>query len=1063
MKPMLPALKGGAGNSLMAFTTSSWEPRPWAELKRLAESLDVPVASPGKTSIDAIPDIWARSLLFAYALAEPDHAVHSRAVGSFRGVLALLALRERKHFPLQVSEVQITQASKNRFVEALYRLLPQAVLGPETAWERAFVFHRNNQPLAVTSPLTLVCPNEGLHVPGLSQIPWWRDGSYFGDPTEFLPTSERQNLAAWVSQLQRQIAGGTAAGPQLSILLGLLDTFRRDLSDGMEEEGVADFSDSSLPLTFGVYRHLGRALKAAEISSADSDLRLHCDREGSPAEILILDREIADQWNTDPSQISVIEGLSLADLRNFDIGANPARIGTLIAFPQGTEWRSPASFFTERLYLLEGKDALPGAATITGCQDVASGRKATPILPIRSELLQYLKASTIQERVRFQKLDGGIQVTFDIPVANERTVRVSKIYSGEGIETLKAKPTLEVWPRFSSEVWRQYFTYWGNSGYDTFYATPFSRQPVLETAREGNEVEICRLSSPPEAFVCTYKQKRAAGNRDVEIGLILLSLPAPPSVMNREFSVGVDFGTTNTNIYLAAADGTIEALSLSVTTHQVTAADNALRAEGLNKRFLPTQAENPTEIDTAPFLSFFRIRPGVAGPMFEPIREGHILFFKPIHTQAELQAGRVHSNLKWQLGSEAMVKAYLQQICLHVCAEAIQKGAVQLHWHYSLPSAFSAKTRGDFRALWSQLQTWVKENTGLAGKEVQRQTESVSAAKYFLAAEGATPAVGIAILDIGGGTTDISIWQKNRLVYQASVKLAGRELLLQPFYRLRNDLLPVLGRLQSSPPGIKELAKAPSEDQFYAHLEALLKSRGDVWAQEIQFLQGESPVQALVQKLRLGISGLLFYVGLLIKHAEAHVGYDRKLQGVYIGGNGSKLFNWISAGTFSSSAEVNSLLTKCLVTGAGWDNGVDSFQLRLSNHPKAEAAYGLVVQSHLAQNEVFDEQAGRSVPAGEPFGAHGNFFSDVDLISSLNLQDGAEVSDLPNLRRFLSTYSLEAKRMGYPVDATPTSAAVDADVLAQVQQWIRDQEQRPEDSIQVNPVFIVGLRQLLIV
>jgi hypothetical protein len=38
--------------------------------------------------------------------------------------------------------------------------------------------------------------------------------------------------------------------------------------------------------------------------------------------------------------------------------------------------------------------------------------------------------------------------------------------------------------------------------------------------------------------------------------------------------------------------------------------------------------------------------------MVEPVRDGHILFLEPVHTQAELQAGGVYSNLKWQLGFE---------------------------------------------------------------------------------------------------------------------------------------------------------------------------------------------------------------------------------------------------------------------------------------------------------------------------------------------------------------------------------------------------------------------------
>src|SRR5437868_4463396 len=95
--------------------------------------------------------------------------------------------------------------------------------------------------------------------------------------------------------------------------------------------------------------------------------------------------------------------------------------------------------------------------------------------------------------------------------------------------------------------------------------------------------------------------------------------------------------------------------------------------------------------------------------------------------------------------------------------------------------------------------------------------------------------------------------------------------------------------------------------------------------------------------------------------------------------------------TFSTTAEVTALLTKSLLSGAGWDDNASEFQIHLSNHPKAEAAYGLVVPSSLAQNEVFDEQAGRSVPAGEPFKSKALSFSDVDLISASHLLDGVEV------------------------------------------------------------------------
>jgi cell division ATPase FtsA len=76
-------------------------------------------------------------------------------------------------------------------------------------------------------------------------------------------------------------------------------------------------------------------------------------------------------------------------------------------------------------------------------------------------------------------------------------------------------------------------------------------------------------------------------------------------------------------------------------------------------------------------------------------------------------------------------------------------------------------------------------------------TESLAAARYFLTLSdlAASDEKGFVCLDIGGGTTDISIWQKDngsnhRL--QTSLRFAGRDILIALIQK--RWILPTAGR-----------------------------------------------------------------------------------------------------------------------------------------------------------------------------------------------------------------------------------------------------------------------------
>src|SRR5579871_4348281 len=91
----LPKRKSGTGNRFPDPQAAGvWEERP-TQLSHLAEAIEIP-SEPQR--VYSIPDPWARALLFDRALYDESHKLHSIVLGEWRGLLALIGLRERRGF-----------------------------------------------------------------------------------------------------------------------------------------------------------------------------------------------------------------------------------------------------------------------------------------------------------------------------------------------------------------------------------------------------------------------------------------------------------------------------------------------------------------------------------------------------------------------------------------------------------------------------------------------------------------------------------------------------------------------------------------------------------------------------------------------------------------------------------------------------------------------------------------------------------------------------------------------------------------------------------------------------
>jgi hypothetical protein len=123
-------------------------------------------------------------------------------------------------------------------------------------------------------------------------------------------------------------------------------------------------------------------------------------------------------------------------------------------------------------------------------------------------------------------------------------------------------------------------------------------------------------------------------------------------------------------------------------------------------------------------------------------------------------------------------------------------------------------------------------------------------------------------------------------------------------------------------------------------------------------LSGDEEVQGLFQLIALGTAGMYYYLGILLKtlHDEGYY-KEGKIPPVYLGGNGARIFNWLSeGGRFDHNREINGLFNQMMYKASGFQDNLLEVSTYMSSRPKDEVACGLVLNdSHLTGWQNIDK------------------------------------------------------------------------------------------------------------
>ena len=1092
----------------------------------LADDLVVAKNAKKTYGIDSIPDIWAKPLFFQmalYASATDAHqnfdvGIHEKVQGEWRALLAMLALHEVRHLNITVDTVNLTNINANDFESMLIALAPKdSVTGNAADWHDIYIISYRNEPLAITSPTTLVAAAADYSntLAGKLTEPWSDDGRHLTDPITYLESDELSGLYYWLKDLYDSLHNHISKPNDTCLqLLKKLDDYMKDIGKQANEKGVQLIAKTIVPanlnINIGIFQYLNKKVQAPPATPTTSAVRIIQSKARSTAKpLLLVSPEMLQKISTSRgiplAQLTVWAGITAVDINEQSLAYGNAMINGVPL--EGAEWRRPEDFFTEKLLVLQGgknfkvnNETSFNIINVRGSDVLMTNHNMSVILPLRKEILEYFEPDEIAKKLYIEKDGNYINVKFTFPLSgkNGKTIdyTAEKSYQlnneDEVIYRYATVPAIEIWPNFKRPGWHKYYLYYENpeaqnnineTASNFFYVYPWAYgKPNLtnDVPLQGlANLYTAKLSDFPEALICTTND----GISNVEVGFILLVQPQSKSITTgNSWQIGIDFGTSSTMIYFRNARNAPQPLILKPNLFQVTNSD-VIRTRTF-QNFIRSKI---SEHEDGSFLSIFQLLNdngandnGAAGlmPSIRPLQDGNVLWLQSADGEDadyfRETKKQIDPNLKWKDDPlvNLKVEAYIKQICLQCLVEAAQNGVGNISWNFSYPTAFSPHQQMTFSATCDGAVDDALQGSGFNAGSIEHFTETQGAAYYFSKFGGVNLAGGAVCLDIGAGTTDISIisGMPPKVVFHTSLKFAGR-CLFKSIYKNYDVFCNTIQRPQPLNLG----TMSEDSEQRDALIDADMRKYSRDYLRKLNIISGQRPVQKALQISQFAMAGLFHYVGNLINFLHQNGIYkEDNVPRIYIGGNGSRILSWICGGSFSNKNSYMSVFKDIFVDSSNLSLTF-GFNLVLSNTPKIEVSCGMVEDMPFTTPDFFDADAialkihgsngtdpiiADSVFAGDNFIFNDKEQDKTGFISAYEIKKGISIESAKELKILADKFNSHRCiwDRGNRID---TSNDILANVALAVYGFYAQQFGIGAANISVEPVFILELKKFL--
>jgi hypothetical protein len=1053
-KPSCHYLPGLTGLGPLAQSAPS-VPAPdasgqWIEAQRTHVSEIAQALRPaGNASEDrvepSLPDVWARPLLFHSALKKDSgHPLRGDLLREWRGLLSVIALSEKYGVDLQLQPVSIKEGV---LADALTELLPAAVQLEKSVsydWKDVLLFRVKGRTIGALSPLTLVYT--GVRNLRAEDLPQFVENGRLRPPTG---ADDLLDVAHWVNRLINEFTNllwidnkknARGAGDGLNTLLQeWLGDAKEALGDregplppAKHELKPSRTLESTWP-ALQKYRVYAEILRPFHFDRPEhSDLFLQHRRSPERKVVVITQDQLLVRkvtlWGSDTSESLGMLQDSKAMLRHFP--AERYEGDTINSHKmEGATWIRPERYFVTDTLFVSPTDGPLTAGPENVFQDENLRRF---VLPFRRTVLDFFTPEEINTELkpRIDPIEGGFRFTFTLRIVSmynsqiqgdprevnvQRDFRYKDAKAGEGVAISHTPEPVYMFPRYQASYWRRYFLFEAGKAkrVEPIFSPDSPTKPV-QVLRTRPDCSIHQFTGDfafPEALeISTVGSKPA--------GIVLLKAQGrpPKNLGDKPMQLGVDFGTSNTNVFLKVGDNNPRSWIIDFTKSlQPVFSGNANPILVANNFLQP-------ERFACPIATHLRIH-GTEGRY--PLLDYFIDFQRA--NEYDLREG-VHADIKWT--DITKTGQFIKSLLTLLLIEVVDEGASSFKIIYSFPKAFSQEQRNNYTAVWNDSAIpmltgcgldprggWTKREDGAFADRIidlsdgsndnlkpmfsgsASVAEAISAGEYFASRDENGIPTNITIgnqkdradvaqtavcVDVGGGTSDISIWHANQCPFDASVLLAGRQIAswLHADRNLRDLLF--------SSKAAVALSKATSERDFAACLNSILRNPEEEAVIKDKLLTHAmtSAVQKFRRLLAIEFGAITFYTATVVGGVsglpESHSAtcapgcslesqIERNGLKIHWGGTASKMLQWI--GRLDNDGTLG-FLGAILFNALG-----DAFSKELdvdlgnpqSPRYKDEVAGGLIVWNNFRRKQSAAQTKYKTVPKeGSAAGAVGD-------------------------------------------------------------------------------------------
>jgi hypothetical protein len=1067
-----PPLAGGA-------QAGEWQGRDQQSLATIAKSLVYEVST---TRVNSLPSPWSRALQFEQAVLNSRYPTRDSLLEELFGGMACLGLWEMFGLRMDAQRVALMDHAdlQDDAVGPFSRSLASSLPNGSTAlsrqpdgrnpWEVVYVFTLQSTVLGFSSPSTLFCP--AVHLPQAIQGMGWTGEGRFSNPVEYLGAPQRQALADWFSHVKngmlnaRDLQNQSMAGQ----LAEVLDLFISRLSGGrlntptLSERGRVPNLPAN-PVALSLLSRPAKGVVSASQATLTLGDRLKAPLADTPTTkpVVLVDPDMPNKLGVSAADICLHKSATLES-----IGFDPQQLER--QYGQEITVLTLDDIFLDELYLVAGEQALLNSwlpSRIDGVPRV-NGEPVTPLLPLRPAIRNLFSSQELQQRCELRvmqsSVSSGLEIRLNLPIEGQLDgYSISRTYPLKELNLVAEDlPVITLWPYVSDERWSLYYLFCEDSP----TALTVNGFPDYDRKLGGdNQQEVKYFTT------CHFPDLVRLSERGQDRGLLPVTPPAISSDMGTQWRVGIDFGTSFTNFFIDQGTGP-ERRHLDTRIITLTLSQKENRQRLLNQYFVPEEmlpnAENGGNPPTATAISLRGWNNELIGQVPELFHEARLRVPSP----NEFGGTDLRTGFKWD--QIQYQKPFLKELALLISCNAAANGARELQWSVSFPSAFSRNELERYRRVWKELCADLNNLTGLshalsnnAGEGLQ--TEAIAFASYFGNFQN-RQMVHTSCLDVGGGTTDISIWQDNRLIHQVSVPFAGRDISSQLLRRkpsFLKSLFPPSLTADISP----HEAKAMQDRNFTSRIDNIMRYGSDeLLAGRLDMLVNQKsdlqqPLQQFLSLLAVSFGGLYHYLGQVqsVLREEGKLTRNTPTP-VYLGGNGGRLINWIDASSrFQRGGDPDQLMERLQAKSSGCEMGNAS--TTLSDAYKDETACGLI-SSGVNLSGDFDPRDDIMI-SGSGLVVNDLIFNArdrVELPHTMERIERYELPDLDSVRVFVENYDASIAELRIrslqPIRELCNLETLWAEVETEVRSLCLAKEGQEASDLEPEPGFILGLRAL---